>query len=83
MAGFKLNINCKNLNFKNMPDDIPLLWLLRDEAGLVGTKYGCGGGYCGSCAVHLDGTAIRYTHCNRPGSIWTSLSAVTARRGKL
>ena len=59
MADFKLRINGKNLDFKNMPDDIPLLWLLRDEAGLVGTKYGCGGGYCGSCTVHLDGVAIR------------------------
>jgi len=59
MADFKLKINGKNLDFKNQPDDIPLLWLLRDEAGLVGTKYGCGGGHCGSCTVHLDGVAIR------------------------
>jgi len=59
MADFKLKINGKDLDFKNQPDDIPLLWLLRDEAKLVGTKYGCGGGYCGSCTVHLDGVAIR------------------------
>jgi isoquinoline 1-oxidoreductase alpha subunit len=59
MADFKLKINGINLDFKNMPEDIPLLWLLRDEAGLVGTKYGCGGGYCGSCTVHLDGVAVR------------------------
>lgn len=59
MADFKLNINGKELEFQNQPDDIPLLWLLRDEARLVGTKYGCGGGYCGSCTVHLDGVAIR------------------------
>jgi isoquinoline 1-oxidoreductase alpha subunit len=66
MADFKLKINGKNLNFKNMPEDIPLLWLLRDEAGLVGTKYGCGGGYCGSCTVHLDGVAVR--SCSVPAA---------------
>ncbi|MFT6285705.1 MAG: isoquinoline 1-oxidoreductase alpha subunit [Alcanivorax sp.] len=66
MADFKLAINGKNLEFNNMPDDIPLLWLLRDEAGLVGTKYGCGGGYCGSCTVHLDGMAIR--SCSIPAA---------------
>ena len=59
MADFKLKINGKDLEFKDQPDDIPLLWLLRDEAGLVGTKYGCGGGYCGACTVHLDGAAVR------------------------
>jgi isoquinoline 1-oxidoreductase alpha subunit len=66
MADFKLKINGKNLDFKNMPEDIPLLWLLRDEAGLVGTKYGCGGGYCGSCTVHLDGVAVR--SCSVPAA---------------
>ena len=39
--------------------DTPLLWVLRDILGLVGTKYGCGEGLCGACTVHLDGKAIR------------------------
>ena len=39
--------------------DTPLLWVLRDELGLTGTKYGCGAAQCGACTVHLDGQAIR------------------------
>jgi isoquinoline 1-oxidoreductase alpha subunit len=41
------------------PDDEPLLWVLRDDLGLPGTRYGCGAGICGSCTVHLDGAAVR------------------------
>ncbi|MGM0583312.1 MAG: (2Fe-2S)-binding protein [Pseudomonadota bacterium] len=41
------------------PDDMPLLWALRDLQGLPGTKYGCGVGLCGSCTVHVDGRAER------------------------
>ncbi len=39
--------------------DTPLLWVLRDTIGLVGTKFGCGAGLCGACTVHLDGVAVR------------------------
>jgi isoquinoline 1-oxidoreductase alpha subunit len=41
------------------PSDTALLWVLRDELGLLGTKFGCGVGQCGSCTVHIDGRAVR------------------------
>jgi len=44
----------------------PLLWVLRDELGLVGTKFGCGGGFCGACTVHLNGRPVR--SCSTPAS---------------
>jgi isoquinoline 1-oxidoreductase alpha subunit len=43
----------------NVPSETPLLWVLRDNLGLTGTKYGCGAGLCGSCAVLVDGEAVR------------------------
>ena len=58
MALYKLQINGKNLE-ADVDADTPLLWVLRDNFGLVGTKYGCGIGQCGACTVHLNGIAIR------------------------
>ena len=53
-----LNINGKQMNV-NVEDDMPLLWVLRDELGMTGTKYGCGIAMCGACTVHIDGKAVR------------------------
>ena len=53
-----LQINGKSLNL-DVPDDMPLLWALRDVAGLTGTKFGCGVSLCGACTVHVDGQAVR------------------------
>jgi isoquinoline 1-oxidoreductase subunit alpha len=53
-----LNINKKPYNVEVDPDT-PLLWVLRDTLGLVGTKYGCGVAQCGACVVHLNGEAVR------------------------
>ncbi len=43
----------------DLPDDVPLLWVLRDALGLTGTKYGCGVAACGACTVHIDSQAVR------------------------
>lgn len=43
----------------DLPDEVPLLWVLRDEIGLTGTKFGCGVSACGACTVHIGGEAVR------------------------
>ena len=55
---YRLHINGRTREV-DAPPDMPLLWVLRDELGLVGTKYGCGKGLCGACTVHVDGAARR------------------------
>jgi isoquinoline 1-oxidoreductase subunit alpha len=54
----KLNINGKSVDLK-VDGDTPLLWAIREQAGLTGTKYGCGVGQCGSCSVHINGEVMR------------------------
>jgi len=58
MATIKLKVNGKSHSF-DADADTPLLWVLREELQLVGTKYGCGIGSCGACTVHVDGIAMR------------------------
>ena len=58
MADYRLNINGEARKVVAEPDT-PLLWVLRDELGMTGTKYGCGIAQCGACTVHLDGVAVR------------------------
>src|SRR5215204_7463072 len=55
--------------------DMPLLWYLRDELGLTGTKFGCGVAACGACTIHLDGTAVRA--CQTPVSAAEGLTVTT------
>lgn len=54
-----LNINGQTMDIGDVDPSTPLLWVLRDELGLVGTKYGCGIAQCGACTVHLDGSPVR------------------------
>ncbi|MDQ8188111.1 2Fe-2S iron-sulfur cluster-binding protein [Pelagicoccus sp. SDUM812002] len=58
MSQYTLQINGQEHSV-DVSDDTPLLWVLRDHLGLVGTKFGCGKGLCGACTVHLDGAAVR------------------------
>lgn len=58
MPTYQIKVNGKNHSV-TVSSDTPLLWVLRDELGLVGTKFGCGIGQCGACTIHLDGTATR------------------------
>ncbi|MBV8144225.1 MAG: (2Fe-2S)-binding protein [Gammaproteobacteria bacterium] len=66
-----LNLNGGTLTL-DVEDDMPLLWALRDIAGLTGTKYGCGMALCGACTVHLEGAAVR--------SCVTPVSAANGKR---
>ncbi|MGB3798277.1 MAG: (2Fe-2S)-binding protein [Lewinella sp.] len=63
MASITLTVN-GNQRSVNVDPEMPLLWVLRDELKLVGTKYGCGIGACGACTVHIDGIAMR--SCSLP-----------------
>ncbi|MEO6152837.1 MAG: (2Fe-2S)-binding protein [Croceibacterium sp.] len=62
---YNVNINGKDRQL-DVPGEMPLLWALRNELGLVGTKFGCGAGLCGACTVHIDGAAAR--SCSTPVS---------------
>ena len=61
MASYSLNINNKNYEIEADPE-MPLLWAIRDLAGLTGTKFGCGIAVCGACTVHIDGKPV--TSCS-------------------
>ena len=74
----KLNVNGKKLDFDGDPDT-PLLWALREQLGLTGTKYGCGIAQCGSCTIHINGEAVR--SCVYPVSALEGSEAITTIEG--
>ena len=74
----KLNINGKVVDIK-VDDSTPLLWVLREQLGLTGTKYSCGIGACGSCTVHIDGAAVR--SCLLPVSALNASQEITTIEG--
>jgi isoquinoline 1-oxidoreductase alpha subunit len=71
MAVFTLTVNGKNQKVDADPDT-PVLWILRDQLNLTGTKYGCGIAQCGVCTIHMDGAAVR--------SCMTPVSSVANRK---
>jgi len=69
-----LTINGKQ-HIVDVSDDMPLLWVLRDELGITGPKYGCGIGMCGACTVHINGAAVRA--CAIPASaVWGEVTTI-------
>lgn len=78
MIEFTLNGEPTSLD---VPPEMPLLWAIRENAGLTGTKFGCGIGACGACTVHVDGTAVR--SCSLPagdvaGRVVTTIEGLAA-----
>ncbi len=74
MPNYTLNINGKKI-IVNVDNDTPLLWVLRDELNLVGTKFGCGIAQCGACTVHVNNVAVR--SCSVPVSSLNDESITT------
>ena len=72
MVTFKVNGASQTVD---ADPDVPLLWVLRDELGLTGTKYGCGVAQCGACTVHIDGHASR--SCVTPAAALPGREVVT------
>lgn len=70
----KLKVNQQERSYEGDPQ-MPLMWYLRDELGLTGTKFGCGTGLCGACTVHVDGKAARA--CITPMADLTGKSVTT------
>ena len=82
----RLNINGKEHVVNDVDEATPLLWVLRDHLGLVGTKYGCGVAQCGACTVHLNGAPVR--SCSVPvsavaGQRVTTIEGLAGKDGKL
>ena len=74
MANYQLQINGRSFTTE-ADSDTPLLWVLRDNLGLVGTKFGCGIAQCGACTVHLNGVAVK--SCSLPISAVGTKKVIT------
>lgn len=73
----ELTVNGKRVQFE-AEADTPLLWVLREQLSLTGTKYGCGVAQCGACTVHIDGAPVR--SCVMPASALTPAQKITDRK---
>ncbi|MES2510574.1 MAG: (2Fe-2S)-binding protein [Pseudomonadota bacterium] len=74
----QLNVNGKVRQYE-AEEDTPLLWVIREQLGLTGTKYGCGVAQCGACTVHIDGVPTR--SCVRPASTVTAKEKIVTIEG--
>ena len=71
----RLTINGKTIEVDVDPNT-PLLWAIREQVGLTGTKYGCGIAQCGSCTVHIDGRAVRSCTVPVSGAVGTQITTI-------
>ena len=62
--------------------DTPLLWVIREEIGLQGTKFGCGKGLCGCCTVHVNGEAIRSCQLRVEDAVGASITTIEGQSGR-
>ncbi|ALJ39008.1 (2Fe-2S)-binding protein [Azospirillum brasilense] len=76
----RLNINGQDRDV-DVPGDMPLLWVLRDELNLTGTKFGCGIAQCGACTVHMDGTPIRACQTPAESAAGTKITTIEGVSG--
>src|SRR6266853_125039 len=72
-----LTINGEDRQF-DVSGDMPLLWVLRDVAGLTGTKFGCGAALCGACTIHLDGQPVRSCVMAAGGAVGRKITTIEA-----
>ncbi|MBB3266814.1 isoquinoline 1-oxidoreductase alpha subunit [Azospirillum sp. OGB3] len=77
----RLNINGQDRDV-DVPGDMPLLWVLRDELNLTGTKFGCGIAQCGACTVHMDGTPVRACQTPAESAAGTKITTIEGVSGK-
>ncbi|MDQ2105498.1 (2Fe-2S)-binding protein [Azospirillum isscasi] len=77
----RLNINGQDRDV-DVPGDMPLLWVLRDELNLTGTKFGCGIAQCGACTVHMDGTPVRACQTPAETAAGTRITTIEGVSGK-
>lgn len=76
-----LNINGK-VREVDVPDDMPLLWVLRDELNMTGTKFGCGIAQCGACTVHVDGQPTRSCQLPASSAVGSKITTIEGLAGK-
>ena len=77
----RLNINGQDRDV-DVPGDMPLLWVLRDELNLTGTKFGCGIAQCGACTVHMDGAPVRACQTPAESAAGTRITTIEGVSGK-
>lgn len=77
-----INVDNKKYELEDIPEDTPVLWVLRDYLNLTGTKFGCGVAMCGACTVLLDGKAIRSCQTQLSEALGKSITTIENKEDK-